>query len=115
MAAIARRVGVPLWLALVMSACGGGSEPATKTPSPTPAEPGGPSATVACDADNGGITLPAGFCATTFADHVGTARHIAVTSSGDVYVMLSAGAILRVVVRARRGGQEPGRDPDADA
>jgi len=28
---------------------------------------------------------------------------------------LSAGAILRVVVRARRGGQDPGRDPDADA
>src|SRR5947208_1277106 len=78
----------------LLTACGGGSEPATKTPSPTPAEPGGPSATVACDADNGGITLPAGFCATTFADHVGTARHIAVTSSGDVYVMLSAGAIL---------------------
>lgn len=39
-----------------------------------------------CPTDNGGITLPAGFCATVFADGIGHARHIVVASNGDVYV-----------------------------
>ena len=42
--------------------------------------------TAACAADNGGITLPAGFCAVVFADTLGHVRHIAVNSNGDVYV-----------------------------
>jgi glucose/arabinose dehydrogenase/mono/diheme cytochrome c family protein len=40
----------------------------------------------ACANDNGGITLPAGFCATVFADGVGHARHLVVAPSGVVYV-----------------------------
>lgn len=40
----------------------------------------------ACPADNGGITLPAGFCATIFADTVGHARHMVVAPNGVVYV-----------------------------
>jgi glucose/arabinose dehydrogenase len=40
----------------------------------------------ACDEGNGGITLPAGFCATVFADNLGHARHLAVAANGDVYV-----------------------------
>jgi glucose/arabinose dehydrogenase len=43
-------------------------------------------ASAACPTDNGGITLPAGFCATVFADTIGHARHIVVNSNGDVYV-----------------------------
>src|SRR5688500_16797167 len=43
-------------------------------------------ASAACPSDNGGITLPAGFCATVFADNIGHARHIVVNSNGDVYV-----------------------------
>jgi glucose/arabinose dehydrogenase len=42
--------------------------------------------TSACATDNGGITLPNGFCATVFADTLGHARHIVVASNGDVYV-----------------------------
>jgi glucose/arabinose dehydrogenase len=42
--------------------------------------------TNACGTDNGGITLPNGFCATVFADTIGHARHIVVASNGDVYV-----------------------------
>ncbi|WP_052699195.1 PQQ-dependent sugar dehydrogenase [Hyphomicrobium sp. 99] len=38
-----------------------------------------------CNA-NAGITLPKGFCATIFADHVGAPRHLAVGSDGTVYV-----------------------------
>jgi glucose/arabinose dehydrogenase len=40
----------------------------------------------ACARDNGGITLPPGFCATIFADTIGHARHITVNANGDVYV-----------------------------
>jgi glucose/arabinose dehydrogenase len=42
--------------------------------------------TAACASDNGGITLPAGFCAVVFADTIGHARDITVGSNGDVYV-----------------------------
>lgn len=39
-----------------------------------------------CAADNGGLTLPPGFCATIFADSIGHARHAVVNSNGVVYV-----------------------------
>ncbi len=42
----------------------------------------------ACAPDNGGLKLPAGFCATIFADSVGSPRHIAVAPDGVVYVAL---------------------------
>ena len=45
-----------------------------------------------CTGDNGGLTLPAGFCATVFADSLGHARHMAVASNGDVYVNTWSGA-----------------------
>ena len=41
-----------------------------------------------CVGDNAGLTLPAGVCASIFADSIGHARHIAVASNGDVYVTL---------------------------
>src|SRR5580658_11213124 len=44
------------------------------------------SAPAACAADNGGLTLPPGFCATVFAEHLGHARHLAVAPDGTVYV-----------------------------
>lgn len=42
----------------------------------------------ACDKDNGGLTLPAGFCALVAADNLGTARHAVVAPNGDLYVAL---------------------------
>src|SRR6266849_4162084 len=48
------------------------AQPATTTP--------------VCADDNGGITLPAGFCATVFADNIGHARHLVVAPNGVVYV-----------------------------
>lgn len=39
-----------------------------------------------CDADNGGLTLPAGFCALVVAENLPGARHLAVASNGDVFV-----------------------------
>ncbi|MFI4921752.1 MAG: PQQ-dependent sugar dehydrogenase [Gammaproteobacteria bacterium] len=59
----------------------------------------------ACDKDIGGITLPAGFCATVFADKLGVARHIAVDASGDVYVALEQTVDGKGIVALRdRGG-----------
>jgi glucose/arabinose dehydrogenase len=47
-------------------------------------------ATPACDADNGGITLPDGFCAVVVADQVGHPRHLAIAPNGDLFVALLA-------------------------
>ena len=44
------------------------------------------SALPACEPDNGGLTLPAGFCALVVADNIGRARHLDVASNGDIYV-----------------------------
>jgi glucose/arabinose dehydrogenase len=44
---------------------------------------------VRCDADNGGITLPPGFCAVVVADNLGAARHMALTPDGDLYVAIN--------------------------
>jgi glucose/arabinose dehydrogenase len=50
---------------------------------------------ITCDRDNGGITLPKGFCAVVVADLVvdgqpARARHMAVTSDGDVFVAINS-------------------------
>lgn len=47
----------------------------------------------ACDKDNGGITLPPGFCALVAADGLGTARHAVVAANGDLFVALQNGGI----------------------
>jgi glucose/arabinose dehydrogenase len=65
-----------------------GQTPAAPKPSATP-KAGLPS----CDADNGGLTLPAGFCALVVHDGgIGEGRHIVVNDNGDIYVILRRGA-----------------------
>src|SRR6185369_12454791 len=41
-----------------------------------------------CAADNGGLNLPVGFCATVFADSLAGPRHLLVAANGDVFVSL---------------------------
>src|SRR5215472_14780907 len=41
--------------------------------------------TTKCSNDDAGLKLPAGFCASVFADGIGHARHLAVGSNGVVY------------------------------
>jgi glucose/arabinose dehydrogenase len=60
-----------------------------------------------CDSGNGGITLPNGFCAMVVADRLGPARHIAVSSDGDLFVALRN-------VRDSRGGIVALRDTNGD-
>ena len=50
-------------------------------------------ATIACDPDNGGLTLPSGFCALVVANNLGEARHATVASNGDLYVALLNGGV----------------------
>src|SRR2546426_46202 len=66
-----------------------------------------PAAVPSCDSDNGGITLPDGFCAVVVADQVGRARHLAVTPSGDIFVALDDG-------RGAKGGVLALRDTSGD-
>lgn len=47
-----------------------------------------PSGLPACDPDNGGLVLPPGFCALVVAEGLEGARHLDVTSGGDLYVHL---------------------------
>jgi glucose/arabinose dehydrogenase len=62
----------------------------------------------ACAPDNAGLELPAGFCATIFADSIRGARHIVVAPNGDVFV----------AVRNSRGQKDGGvvalRDTSGD-
>lgn len=41
-----------------------------------------------CDPDNGGLTLPKGFCALVVADNLGAARHAWVAPNGDLFIAL---------------------------
>jgi glucose/arabinose dehydrogenase len=54
-----------------------------------------PSENIVCDDDNGGITLPDGFCAVVVADLVSEgaparARHMVVMANGDVFVAINS-------------------------
>ena len=65
-----------------------------------------------CDPDNGGITLPAGFCAAVVADNLGPARHMAVAPNGDLYVaLMTSGGRGRPVTG---GGAVALRDTNGD-
>ena len=67
--------------ALVLTACSSGSESRPDSvSSETSAAP------AACTTGTADLTLPAGFCATVFADSIAKGRHVAVASNGDVYV-----------------------------
>jgi len=76
-----KHLGVAIAALLVAAACGTEKrQPASDSTRPAA------SAATACPQDNGGLTLPAGFCATVFADSIGHPRHLVVAPNGDVYV-----------------------------
>jgi glucose/arabinose dehydrogenase len=95
---------------LTLGAC----TPATDAPAAAVAE-GTPSPlSPRCAPDNGGITLPADFCAIVVADDLPGARHLAVADNGDIFVALRnarAGRDAPVVT----GGVAVLRDTDGDA
>jgi glucose/arabinose dehydrogenase len=80
-------------LGLAAAACT--DEPTTPGPSPAPGGVnaqrivGAVASAVTCNAGNGDITLPSGFCAVVVADRVGTARHVTAAANGDLYVAIN--------------------------
>jgi len=62
---------------------------------------------IPCAPDDGGLTLPDGFCALVVADAVGSARHLVVAPNGDVFVALRD-------TRNERGGVIALRDTTGD-
>src|SRR4051812_25010378 len=80
------RITVPRALALIslLAAC---TDNSITNISPSPA--------INCDADNGGITLPSGFCAVVVADLTSNgspaaARHMTVTPNSDLFVAINS-------------------------
>jgi len=69
-----------LMLALATWCAAGASASAQSAPAATQ------TASASCPQDDSGLKLPAGFCATIFADGVGHARHLVVAPNGVVYV-----------------------------
>lgn len=49
----------------------------------------------ACDGGTGGLSLPAGFCATIYADGIGHARQMAVAADGTLYVNTWSGVYYK--------------------
>jgi glucose/arabinose dehydrogenase/mono/diheme cytochrome c family protein len=72
-----------LWSVMLMLGAGcamGSSASAQDTPAAAP------SSAASCPQNDSGLKLPAGFCASIFADGIGHARHMVVAPNGVVYV-----------------------------
>jgi glucose/arabinose dehydrogenase len=93
-----------LILALVIT-CGGAAGSVTLS---------GQRSLPSCDADSGGLTLPAGFCALVVHEGVGEARHIVVNDNGDIYVILRRGPVPPAGQPRQPGGIFGFRDTNGD-
>ncbi|MEO8563162.1 MAG: PQQ-dependent sugar dehydrogenase [bacterium] len=78
-----------LAVALGAVACGKGDDSAKRPDTVASGmNPATATAPAACAGTNAELTLPAGFCASIFADSIAHARHVAVASNGDVYTTI---------------------------
>ena len=75
--------------------------------------PGEKTKSGSCAHDDSGLKLPAGFCATVFADGIGHARHMVVSPGGVVYVNTWSGDYYDF--DKPHDGGFPGRAPGARA
>lgn len=83
------RRSVPLMMVAVLAVACGDAE-TRAAPAADAAAGGGVAVNLPeCDADDGGLVLPDGFCALVVHDGVGPARHLAVTADGRVFVALT--------------------------
>jgi glucose/arabinose dehydrogenase len=80
---------LPATILLALASCSSGEK---RTSDTTAVAGAAADATAKCVGDNAGLTLPAGICATIFADSIIDARHIVVASNGDVYVTIEGTA-----------------------
>jgi len=66
-----------------------------------------------CAPDNAGLKLPAGLCASIFADTVRGARHLVVAPNGDVFVSAQGRGGGVIALRPNAGGQADAPKPFA--
>ncbi len=66
-----------------------------------------PFRSTACAPDNGGLTLPSGFCATVVASDAGSVRQIAVAPNGDLYAAVSSGNAGAIAFRDKDHDGKP--------
>jgi len=89
------RAAIPVAVIAAAAGCAmSSSSSTTSTAMAVGAESAPSGQRVACATTLVGITLPAGFCATVFADTLGAARHMTVAPNGDVFVAVSLGVDL---------------------
>ena len=81
---------VPLFVVALITACSGGEKaPRADSAGPRSADSARASAAASsCPGGSADLVLPAGFCATVFADSIAHGRHVTVASNGDVYITL---------------------------
>jgi glucose/arabinose dehydrogenase len=66
-----------------------------------------PAPSAPCAGDNGGLTLPAGFCATIVASNIGKVRQLVVAPNGDLYAAVSDRSAGGVALRDRDHDGKP--------
>src|SRR5688500_3684343 len=91
---------LPIGLAALLMSCASSGNTTTGSVATTASA----TTSAACAPDNAGLTLPAGFCATVFADSLGRARYVTVAANGDVYVAIEG-------TRPAQQGQAPPPPP----
>ncbi|HEX7979923.1 MAG TPA: PQQ-dependent sugar dehydrogenase [Gemmatimonadaceae bacterium] len=74
-------------LLVIAAACSKGGESAARRDSANASQAAN-AAPPACTTGTADLTLPAGFCASVFADSIAHARHAVVASNGDLYVTI---------------------------
>ncbi len=73
---------------LVAAACSNGGDANARRPDTVSSNQAANAAPQPCTTGTADLTLPAGFCASVFADSIANGRHVAVASNGDVYVTI---------------------------
>ena len=104
------RAAIPVAVIAAAAGCAmSSSSSTTSTAMAVGAESAPSGQRVACATTLVGITLPAGFCATVFADTLGAARHMTVAPNGDVFVAVSNRQTVRGGVVALRDADRDGQ------
>jgi len=75
-------------LGALLVGCSGGGDSSAKRPDTVGTAATATATPAPCTTGTAELTLPAGFCATVFADSIMQGRHVAVASNGDVYVTI---------------------------
>ena len=104
-----------VFLALVITCVSAAASVTLRGQGPAAPKPAAKAGLPSCDTNNGGLTLPPGFCALVVHEGgIGEGRHIVVNDNGDIYVILRRGARPSPNEPLSAGGIVGLRDTDGD-